>query len=516
MAKSGELIRLLFGKMAEEAIVPDDRLRRWVEAFDDWLEVRRRDFSQNVGKDSYAAWKDFLTFKRKAPWDIQVEDVEAYIEDLKGKGLRAGTIQRRLTGLKKFYEYCQENEIDAQCVEGFNPVAKVRRPKVEMYKKANYLSQEEEKALLEAIGSDPSATGKRDHALFTLLLRTGCGAGEARRLRWRDVKIRRGTVWIKFKSKSRGEGERGSQGEGEPRSGGARERESKGERDQIDEDDVGRMVELTMEVWTPLLAYLKASGRIGVMQPNEYVFAPGKEPLVREAGENPEDWAVERPLSMDQLHYLLKLYAEWADLKAEEITCHTLRHTAVKRWVEEEGEEAALVRMGRTNTIKAKEYLKMLQDKPCGNLQRYSNGKLSERNACATTKGQVPSRGPNRTKPRNLLALKHGLTANYLPELEWLEENGIRLRGIERQIVRWRVVIWRAVMLSYDVDSVKKAIPLLEAEFSAGIQLSKLGHFYHEHGVQEKAALAMKALQEGVDDDLREEWLKLSEETSTD
>jgi hypothetical protein len=34
--------------------------------------------------------------------------------------------------------------------------------------------------------------------------------------------------------------------------------------------------------------------------------------------------------------------------------------------------------------------------------------------------------------------------------------------------------------------------------------------------VQEKAALAMKALQEGVDDDLREEWLKLSEETSTD
>jgi hypothetical protein len=62
-----------------------------------------------------------------------VEDVQAYIEALEGVGLRAGTIQKRVTGLKKFYEHCQENGIDVQCEAGFNPVAKARRPKVIRY-----------------------------------------------------------------------------------------------------------------------------------------------------------------------------------------------------------------------------------------------------------------------------------------------------------------------------------------------------------------------------------------------
>ncbi len=122
--QSSELIRLLYGDEAEGAIQPEERLRRWADPFDAWSDERSTGFNLNVGEDSYTAWKEFLAFTLKAPWDIQVEDVEAYIKALKGEGLRAGTIHKRLTGLKKFYEHCQENGIDALCEAGFNPAAK--------------------------------------------------------------------------------------------------------------------------------------------------------------------------------------------------------------------------------------------------------------------------------------------------------------------------------------------------------------------------------------------------------
>ena len=51
-----------------------------------------------------------------------VEDVEAYIKALKGKGLLASAIQKQLTGLKKFYEHCQKNGIETLCETGFESI----------------------------------------------------------------------------------------------------------------------------------------------------------------------------------------------------------------------------------------------------------------------------------------------------------------------------------------------------------------------------------------------------------
>jgi integrase len=184
MVQAKELIRLLYGEEAEGKVNPDERLRRWAEAFDDWLEYRGTRFSRKIGAASHKAWAEFLAITRKAPWEVEVEDVEAFIEALRGKGLRASTILGRLAGINRFYEYCLEEGIDPQCEERFNPVAKVCRPKVKGYAKANYLSLVEEKALLEVIRNDPSVMGKRDYALISLLLRTGCRAGDARGLRW--------------------------------------------------------------------------------------------------------------------------------------------------------------------------------------------------------------------------------------------------------------------------------------------------------------------------------------------
>lgn len=66
------------------------------------------------------------------------------------------------------------------------------------------------------------------------------------------------------------------------------------------------------EVWEAIKVYLEASGRWEGIKLEEYVFARSKEALVKEASEKAEDWAGERPLSMDKLHSLVKLYAGWA------------------------------------------------------------------------------------------------------------------------------------------------------------------------------------------------------------
>ena len=429
--RSLELVRLLYGDEGGEGQAMGERMRRWGEAFETWLEERKTRFSPNVGKEAYNAWEDFLGFTQKPPWEVRVEDIEVYVEALKKRGLSIGTIHKRLTGLAKFYEHCQERGIEAECGGVFNPVAGASRPRLTQYEKANFLSEEEEAALLEAIRRDPTPTGKRDYALFLTLLSTGLRAGEVRKLQWGALEVEEGKIRIKL--------ERGGRVE---------------------------MAEAREAVWEAIQVYLEASGRRAEIKPGDYVFAPGKEPLVREAGGRAEDWAGERPLSKDELHYLLKLYAGWAGLKAKEITCHTLRHTAAMRQAERgEGVEAVQVFLDRKNAGKTKEYLERLAEKP--------KGQLRKRKKSLWKKGQIPRRGPDRAQPRNHRALKHGLSARYLPELECLEEQGIRLEGLDREIVRQRVVMRRVLMVWSERMSVEEKIRLLKVMGTASVRLRK-------------------------------------------
>ena len=88
-----ELIRFLFEERAEMmARHASERLWRWAEAFETWLEERYSQFSRNVGKQSHLAWREFLQFSQKYPWEVGVEEVEDYIEMLQGRGLSPATI----------------------------------------------------------------------------------------------------------------------------------------------------------------------------------------------------------------------------------------------------------------------------------------------------------------------------------------------------------------------------------------------------------------------------------------
>ena len=429
--RSLELAWLLYGDEAGGGEAMGERMRRWGEAFEAWLEERKTRFSPNVGKEAHNAWKDFLGYTRKPPWEVRVEDIEAYIQALKKRGLSIGTIHKRLTGLAKFYEHCQEHGIGAICGGECNPVAGASRPRLTQYERANFLSEEEEAALLEAIRRDPSPTGKRDYALFLTLLTTGLRAGEVRKLQWGALVVEGGKARIRLE-------------------GGGRV----------------QLVAVPKAAWEAIQVYLEASGRLAEIKSGDYVFAPGKEPLVREAGGRAEDWEGKKPLSADEMHYLLKLYAGWAGLKAKEITCHTLRHTAAMRQAERgEAVEAVQAFLDRKSAGKTKEYLERLAEKP--------KGQLRKRKKAVWKKGHIPARGPGRAQPRNHRALKHGLSARYLPELEWLEEKGIRFEGLDREIVRLKVVMRRVLMLWSETMSVEEKIRQLKVMGTASVRLRR-------------------------------------------
>ena len=411
-----------------EAALADERLRRWAEAFQAWMEERRARFCPTTGRGSYNAWREFLTLTRKPPWEATVADVEAYAETLQKRKLRPATIFDRLSRLAQFYAYCQANGIDAECGAGFNPAAGVRKPKIERYQTANYLSQKEESALLEAIRRDPSQTGKRDYALILMLLRTGWRAGEVRQLRWEGI---------------------GDTGNG----------------------DKGGLVE---EVWEAVREYLEASGRWEGIQAEEYVFAPSRAPLRREAREQPDDWDGSRPLSKSGLLKVLKLRAGHAGLKAEKITTRTLRHTAVMRRVEAgEPIEALQAMLGKVPADKMKHYLRRLAEKPKGRLRARKwidpeTGELVQPGA-----DEIPSHAPCSAQPRNHLALTHGFYAKYLPEFEWLAEDGIEPQGMDRAILRWRIVMRRILIVGDGVQTLEEAMHYLKLTGLASVRLVK-------------------------------------------
>jgi integrase len=398
--------------------LPGERMERWSSAFEDWLTERRTQFTPNVGEDSQQAWQEFLTFTGKAPWEATGEDVEAYVESLTARRLRPGTIAKRLTGISKFYRFCQETGVDPDCEASFNPAWKARHPKARTYEKANYLSKKEEASLLEAVRQDPSPMGKRDYALFLALLKTGRRAGEVRRLKWGEFK----------------------------------------------EDS--SMPDAAREA---VLDYLEAAGRSEGIQDEEYLFAPSRAPLVREARDRAQDWDGGRPLSVDELHYLLKRNSERAGLKAEKITCQTLRNTAAARSVEAGGTTAAVqTRLGRSSAAGTKKYLRRLAES--------RKGRLRARRRAEDGDQEVPSRGPCRAGPRNHLGLKHGLYAKYLPELDQLAEQrvgGRQLKELDREIFRLRAVMRRVLILTEQPESLKEAMRALEAGGTAAVRIAK-------------------------------------------
>ncbi|HEV8615498.1 MAG TPA: site-specific tyrosine recombinase XerD [Methylomirabilota bacterium] len=129
----------------------------------------------------------FLTALRRALPDAAPDDVLAYIERLRGRGLKASSVARRLSALRGFYRHLVREGAAPR-----DPTAHLETPRAARpLPKA--LSREVTTALVEA----PDVTrprGIRDRALLELLYATGLRASECLGLRLDDLNLAAGYV----------------------------------------------------------------------------------------------------------------------------------------------------------------------------------------------------------------------------------------------------------------------------------------------------------------------------------
>jgi hypothetical protein len=220
------------------------------------------------------------------------------------------------------------------------------------------------------------------------------------------------------------------------------------------------------EVGEAILDYLAAAGRLEGIGDEEYVFAPVSHRWVSERFDGAEDWDGGRPLSQSRLNRVVKQHAQAAGLKAEAITCRTLRHSSAMRRLEQgQSPDAVGAYLGRTKRSANRAYLRQLQKSPKGRLKARRRGQRDPL--------QVRSRKSHRFQRGDRTRLTHGLWARKLPEFAWLAEQGIRLDPADAAVLRWRIVIMRAMILWEHIETVQEASQLLKVVAQATVNLAR-------------------------------------------
>jgi integrase/recombinase XerD len=265
----------------------------WQQAFSLWLASRR---SPNTRRAYETAWDSLRQFTQKKPWEIGRADIAAWVEQLISQKLSPETIKLRLAAISSFYTYALNtytlvnSDGRETSLHHFNPAAAVSRPAVSPYGKSSYLTVEQARAFLRAIPTH-TAQGARDYALFLAYLLTGRRNSEIRLLRFNSFEPDGRTVWYRWHGK------------------GKRRR------------DV-----CPQAVWDAVQRFLQLSGRRETIAPDDYLFT-----ALSHHGEhlpNVKKTPTDGPLSSVMVGRLVKKYARHAGLVPDNITVHTLRHTA--------------------------------------------------------------------------------------------------------------------------------------------------------------------------------------------
>lgn len=70
------------------------------------------------------------------------------------------------------------------------------------------------------------------------------------------------------------------------------------------------------------------------------------------------------------------------------------------------------------------------------------------------------------------MMLTHGLYARYLPEFEWLAEQGVQLDMAGAAELRWRIVVRRANYFAARAETLREAALHLKAMGTAAVRLA--------------------------------------------
>lgn len=171
------------------------------EAGPDYMDELLEQFYHHLGVErglapltleSYASdlqnFRDFVHRLGRAAWEeVTLADLQEYLAELEARGLAATSRARRLSALRQFFRFLQQEE-----KLGTNPVELLDSPRLPL-KLPEVLSEAEVEALLAA--ADPSTPlGLRDAALLEVLYATGLRVSELVGLTLKQVDLRRGVV----------------------------------------------------------------------------------------------------------------------------------------------------------------------------------------------------------------------------------------------------------------------------------------------------------------------------------
>jgi site-specific recombinase XerD len=412
------MMELLFGAPAQAAQrEAPERMLRWRQAFQDWLEERKRRYKRDTLKQSKTAWKRLAQQCRKTPWEMTAQDFEEHAEWMEKEGYSPATISCALGIFANFYRWCEERRVDPECEARFNPAEKARRPQVGRYRGAELLSREEMERLLRMIQRDSSELGRRDYAFILLRLRSGAPLGYLQQLKWGQIEQDGEGTWVRWRAE--------------------------GERQRLD-----------AEAWEAMRKALEASGRLEGMRAGDYIFAPLAEPGREGKGSKAEDWRGSKPLTAGQLLLNLKLYGRLAGIEEKKLTLMALRRTAMRLRLDEgasvEEMQAFLDCQEEAKFTKCR--LAKLPKLPADEERRGKGSEREERRPDRRAKPFKPGEGT-----------KHGFYAKSQPSEAVKQILKESIEDIEEQIVGMRILERKLVEKQEQAKNRQEAAMLIEA-----------------------------------------------------
>lgn len=124
------------------------------------------------------------------------DDVIAFREQLREEGKKASTIQNYIIGVRQFFKYLEGKGY-------YKNIAKdVKGVKVSREHKKDYLTAEQVNHVLEQMERD-TATGKRNYAIFTLMVTSGLRTIEVSRANVEDMRTAGGATVLYIQGKGR-------------------------------------------------------------------------------------------------------------------------------------------------------------------------------------------------------------------------------------------------------------------------------------------------------------------------
>ncbi len=147
---------------------------------DDWLVSQESDRTRETYGYVIARWFEWCDSRGVDVWRVRRADVDTWRVGLRRR-FAVGTVGKYLAALSSFYVYAAR-DVDPAPIE-HNPVANVRRPRIEKVSKADGLTATEARSLLVAAERD----GLRTAALVHLFLGTAARVSEIVNARVTDL-----------------------------------------------------------------------------------------------------------------------------------------------------------------------------------------------------------------------------------------------------------------------------------------------------------------------------------------